>query len=177
MPIVYNTTDGTYDVLTQETVTLTSATLAVWTINALFQEADKDLLGLTDEEEIRTIEESKGGLSLGARIGIGIGATIGGFLALGVVLWLLYRKRKHSSRRQSQAAVTEDTRMSAVGQRDQGFGLSAPAYGLSDTTFLEEVGSGRDSGGEIDALRAQKDAIQRRIEELEGSDSVKNARA
>lgn len=174
---MYNTTAGTYDVLSQETVTLTSATLAVWTINALFQEDDKELLGLTDEEEIRVIDNSEEGLSLGARIGIGIGATIGGFLALGVALWLLCRKRKHISRRKSQAGMAEDARLSYIRQGGQGAELSAPAHDFDGRASLEGAGSGRDSDGEIDALRAQKDAIQRRIEELERSDSSEDTRS
>jgi len=165
---VYNTTDGTHNVLTKETLTLTSATLAVWTINALFQEVDKEILGLTDEDEIRTIDQSdKGGLSLGARIGIGIGATIGAFLALGVVLWLLCRRRKRANRERSQAAMAEDARLSAIIKKGQGSEHSAPAYGFEQKTSIEGTGRGREPDEEIDALKAEREAIERRIEELE----------
>lgn len=168
VPIVYNTTDGTHNVLTKETLTLTSATLAVWTINALFQEVDKEILGLTDEDEIRTIDQSdKGGLSLGARIGIGIGATIGAFLALGVVLWLLCRRRKRANRERSQAAMAEDARLSAIIKKGQGSEHSAPAYGFEQKTSIEGTGRGREPDEEIDALKAEREAIERRIEELE----------
>lgn len=164
VPIIYNTTDSTYDVLTDETSTLVSATLAVYAINALFREEDKEVLGLTYDEEIRDEDEKGGGLSLGARIGIGIGATIGGLILIGLSLWFICRKRK------SKKSKTQGDETSVVDTRARGAGgeLPPPAYEFSQRNSMAEEPvdeSGQD--GEIQVLRAQKAAIQRRIEELE----------
>lgn len=165
VPIVYNTTDGTHDVLSGTTTTLTDATLAVWTINALFQERDKDLLGLTYEEEIRddADEGGDGGLSLGARIGVGIGATVGGLLIIGIVMFFLCKKHRGSKR---DADAAGDTPRCGMRSRTNGSELPPPTYEFSERN---SVASDDEStqGGEIQALRAQKAAIQRRIEELQ----------
>lgn len=165
MPIIYNTTDGTHDVLTDTTTTLTDATLAVWTINALFQEQDKELLGLTYEEEIRDeADGGGGGLSLGERIGIGIGATLGGLLVLGVIMFLLFRRHRGSKKGDADAA--SDTRGCGMRSRTNPSEPPPPAYEFSERNSLANDDDGT-RGGEIQVLRAQKAAIQRRIEELQ----------
>lgn len=163
VPIIYNTTDGTHDVLTDTTTTLTDATLAVWTINALFQERDKDLLGLTYEEEIRDeTEDGGGGLSLGSRIGIGIGATIGGLLVIGLIMFLLCRRHRGSKKTEADAAGCD------MRSRANGSELPPPAYEFTETNSLaDDDDDERPRDGEIQVLRAQKAAIQRRIEELQ----------
>lgn len=174
MPIVYNTTDGTHDVLSDTTTTLKDATLAVWTINALFQEQDKEVLGLTYEEEIRDeTEESGGGLSLGSRIGIGIGATVGGLLVIGLIMFLLCKKHRGSKKRDADAAG--DTRGCGMRSRANGSEPPPPAYEFSERNSLADDDDDSTRGGEIQVLRAQKDAIQRRIEELQRVETTEDA--
>lgn len=164
VPIIYNTTDDTHLVITDETSTLISATLAVYAISALFREEDKEVLGLTSEEEITNEPKGSSGLSLGARIGIGIGATIGGLILIGLGLWVLCRKHKcKRSKSKGDATAVVDTRARGVAGR-----VSPLAYEFSQrNSMVEEPDSERGHNGEIQVLRAQKIAIQRRIEELE----------
>ncbi|KFH48119.1 hypothetical protein ACRE_009660 [Hapsidospora chrysogenum ATCC 11550] len=177
VPIIYNTTADTYSIATAETSTLVSATLAVYPINALFREEDKEILGLTYEEQIRTETLDNRGLSLGARIGIGIGATIGGLLLVGLALWLLCGKRgKRECKRRCKSGEDAGTVVGA-GARGAGGDLPPPAY-----EFSQRNGAADDDGlevgpdGEIQVLKAQKAAIQRRIEELEQVDTNDHAR-
>jgi hypothetical protein len=177
VPIVYNTTADTYSLATDQTSTLISATLAVYPINALFREEDKEILGLTYEEQIRTETLDDGGLSLGARIGIGIGATIGGLLLIGLALWLLCGKRgkrecKRSCKSRADAGTVVET-----GDRVAGGDLPPPAYEFSQrNSVADDDGLEIGPDGEIQVLRAQKAAIQRRIEELEQVDTNDHAR-
>lgn len=166
VPIIYNTTDDSHDVLTDTTTTLTDATLAVWTINALFQERDKDVLGLTYEEEIRDENGGGGGgLSLGSRIGIGIGATLGGLLLIGLVLFLLCKRHRGCKKEDADAA--NDTRGLGMRSRTNPSDLPPPAYEFTERNSLADDDDDSMRGGEIQVLRAQKAAIQRRIEELQ----------
>ncbi|KAL6869878.1 hypothetical protein ACO1O0_001210 [Amphichorda felina] len=174
VPIIYNTTSGgSYDILTGETSTLISATLAVYAISALFREEDKEILGLTSEEEIRNEVEGHPGLSLGARIGIGIGATIGGLILIGLSLWLLCRKHKcKRPGRQGDATSVVDARL-----RGSSGELPPLAYEFSERSSpVDDVGGVREHDGEIQVLKAQKVAIQRRIEELERVETTDDTR-
>jgi len=175
VPLVYNTTETTHYVYSDTTTTLTEATLAVWTINALFQERDKDALGLTYEEEIRDEADGggDGGLSLGARIGIGFGAALGGLFVIALLLFLLCRRHRSSKKEEADAAG--DTRRCGMQSWANGSDLPAPAYEFSERNSIaedEDDDSIRD--GEIEALRAQKAAIQRRIEELQRVEAAEN---
>ncbi|PTB61384.1 hypothetical protein BBK36DRAFT_1164091 [Trichoderma citrinoviride] len=182
VPIIYNHTAATYDVLTNSTTTLYSATIAVNTIRALFREEDKPLLGLTNEDDIDDEPEDDRGLSLGAKIGIGVGVALFGLFALGagifLYLWGRERRRKRCTGQTShELGVVQRTQGQMYGTsphpRDRARDAEPPpAYdftpetgSIADGHAGETVSVARD--GEIQVLMAQKAAIQRRIEELE----------
>lgn len=178
VPISYNTSFSTHDVYAEETSVLVSATLAVHAIQALFQEHDKEVLGLTYEEEIRDEVVNEPRLSMSAKVGIGVGSAIAGLLVIGLGVWLFLRRRnKKRSGRQlphEMQAVNGTVTLDAEG------GTSIiqhppPVYGGAATlrNSLDDDDDSVDSAhfdGEIEVLKAQKAAIQRRIEELEKVD-------
>ncbi|KAF4124092.1 hypothetical protein GMORB2_5808 [Geosmithia morbida] len=195
VPIVYNTTDGSYMILTDETSTLTSATLAVHTIQALFQDSDKEMLGLTDDETICEEPSDHRGLSLGARIGIGIGTTIGGVMLIALGLWILLTRRRKSVDEKLDSELDSDfpamrnaplhpQAVNTVNTANASIDMPPPAYEFSARNSVtdDESRDGDDDshddnvstmqGGEIEILRAQKAAIQRRIEELQNGDGT-----
>jgi hypothetical protein len=94
VPITYNSTASTYEVLSSSPVTLYSVTMAVYTIQALFRQSDIDALGLTDTDDINDKSRSPS-LSLGSRVGIGIGVAgvVALALALGVFCFCRERRR------------------------------------------------------------------------------------
>lgn len=186
VPIIYNHTAATYDVLTNSTTTLYSATIAVNTIRALFREQDKPLLGLTDEDDIDDEPGDDRGLSLGAKIGIGVGVALFGLFAIGagifLYLWGRERRRKRSTGQTShELGVVQRTQGqmygtgSPLGSHPRARARDAeppPAYDFTpennsivDDHVGDNASVARD--GEIQVLMAQKAAIQRRIEELE----------
>lgn len=180
VPISYNTSASTHDIYAEETSVLVSATLAVHAIQALFQEHDKEVLGLTYEEEIRDELVTPTGLSTSAKIGIGVGSAIAGLLVIGLGVWLFLRKgtKKRSNRHlphEMQAVhgpVTHDAEngTSIVQHPPPAYGgASARRNSLDDDDDNESVDSAQ-FDGEIEVLKAQKAAIQRRIEELEKVD-------
>ncbi|KAM5355733.1 hypothetical protein ACJ41O_002379 [Fusarium nematophilum] len=169
VPITYNHTARTYDILSDSTTTLYSATIAVYTIRALFKEEDKDALGLKDEDDIGT-ERSPNSLSLGARIGIGVG--VGAFVLL--------RKRSHElnamrSRHHGRGGLGDDFYIAGNGHPRRA--EPPPAYEAATDSHSTTDNDSRLSGDtttrdeEIRALQVQKAAIQRRIEELERSET------
>ncbi|UKZ88135.1 uncharacterized protein TrAFT101_003899 [Trichoderma asperellum] len=180
VPIIYNRTAATYEVLTNSTTTLYSATIAVNTIRALFREKDKPLLGLTDEDDIDDHKNDDQGLSLSAKIGIGVGVALGSLFAIGAAIFIFMWKRE---RRKKGSTGRPSHELRAV-QRAQGRMYSSshtqvrardseppPAYASeSEINNAADNDSGSTAvtrGGEIRVLIAQKAAIQRRIEELE----------
>lgn len=180
VPIIYNRTAATYEVLTNSTTTLYSATIAVNTIRALFREQDKPLLGLTDDDDIDDHKDDDQGLSLSAKIGIGVGVALGGLLAIGAAIFI-FMWRREQRKKGSTGRTSHELR--AV-QRTQGRMYSGshtqvrardseppPAYASeTETNNAADTDSGSTAvtrGGEIQVLIAQKAAIQRRIEELE----------
>lgn len=181
VPIIYNHTAATYDVLTNSTTTLYSATIAVNTIRALFREQDKPLLGLTDEDDIDDQPNDDHGLSLSAKIGIGVGVTLFGLFAIGaavfIYLWRRERRRKSATSRTShelgvvQRAQGQMYTNSARPRARARDAEPPPAYDYTTETNSVADNDGGSvvvaRGGEIQALMAQKAAIQRRIEELE----------
>lgn len=173
VPILYNTSGSTYDILAEETSVLVSATLAVHTIQALFQEEDKGILGLTYEEEIAT-ESRDEGLTMSERVGIGVGAAIGGLLVIGIGAFLFLRRRTKKQKKYpphemdaidgpvtigpgADVAVVQHPSLSPYGGTTTLAGSLADDDSRHDDVF----------DGEIEVLKAQKAAIQRRIEELE----------
>lgn len=155
---------------------MTSATLAVHVIKALFRHDDKEALGLTFDEEILDDDhEGGGGLSRGARIGIGVGATIAGLMLIGLLVWVCLRRRKARSKQ-----TNPPMEVTTVGASGFNTGLPPPAHEHPERRGIPEeeecVGDSED-GGEIHALRAQKAAIQRRIEELERVETPDDARS
>ncbi|KAH6998191.1 hypothetical protein BKA56DRAFT_607753 [Ilyonectria sp. MPI-CAGE-AT-0026] len=194
VPITYNHTAHTYEIMSDSTTTLYSATIAVYTIRALFQEDDKASLGLKDEDDIGTEEDPKG-LSLGARIGIGVGVAMFVLLAIaGGAIFIIRRDRARAKKKRSH----ELNAMSRGDGNDTGNDLHVvgemhetrdrcgdlpepyPTYEVAtDTASMTDNGS-RLSGDtatrddEIRVLREQKNAIQRRIEQLEQSESSQN---
>ncbi|KAL6908663.1 hypothetical protein GGI43DRAFT_379506 [Trichoderma evansii] len=176
VPIIYNSTAATYEVLTNSTTTLYSATIAVNTIRALFREKDKPLLGLTDDDDIDDHKDDDEGLSVSAKIGIGVGVALGGLLAIAAAIFLYMGRKRGSTDRTShelRAVQRAQGRMyssshTQVRARDS---EPPPAYASeSETNNTADNDSGSTAvtrGGEIQVLIAQKAAIQRRIEELE----------
>jgi hypothetical protein len=185
VPISYNKSASTHEVLSDSTTTLYSATIAVYTIRAMFRETDKPMLGIGDEDDIDDEGRSRG-LSINARIGIGVGASIAGLLLIaGAILLFLHCRR----RRKRKSAVGHE--MGSVHRncrgidRDDGASFTSaeddesrrrsygreppPAYeATTETNSLADDESGTSaSREEIRVLRAQKEAIQRRIDELE----------
>lgn len=195
VPITYNETASTYEVMTSSTTTLYSATIAVYTIRALFQEEDRKLLGLTGSDEIEG-EESKRGLSLSAKVGIGVGVAIFALLALGVGLFFIFRKNskcRGTGRNSRRGEGT--TTMNGNDNHDVSYGANViplrtrrltndepppPTYEASTGRNSLADGESTDSptrDDEIRHLRVQKAAIQRRIEELERVETEDSASA
>ncbi|KAL7790969.1 hypothetical protein V8C37DRAFT_162875 [Trichoderma ceciliae] len=191
VPIIYNHTAATYEILTNSTTTLYGATMAVNTIRALFREQDKPLLGLTDEDDIDDDPEDVRGLSLSAKIGIGVGVTLFGLFAFAAAAFI-YLWRRERGKRISTSRTSHE--LSAV-QRAQGQMYAnsppsshpqarardvepPPAYDFTtETNSVADNDSGSAviaRGGEIQVLMAQKAAIQRRIEELERASGEEN---
>lgn len=173
VPILYNTSGSTYDILADETSYLVSATLAVHTIQALFQEDDKDILGLTYEEEIRTEDRESKGLTMSERVGIGVGAAIGGLLLIGIGVFL-YLRRRGKDQKKFVPHEMEAVGGSVTLAPGASVGVAqhpplSPYGGAPIAASLADDDSGHDDAfdGEIEVLKAQKAAIQRRIEELE----------
>ncbi|KAH6606434.1 hypothetical protein Trco_005587 [Trichoderma cornu-damae] len=192
VPIIYNHTAATYEILTNSTTTLYGATIAVNTIRALFTEQDKPLLGLTDEDDIDDEPEDDHGLSLSAKIGIGVGVTLFGLFAIGVAVFLCSWRRE----RRSKGPTGRTSHELSVVQRTQGQMYATnsplrshrrarardaeppPAYDFTtQTNSVADHDGGIAAvarGGEIQVLMAQKAAIQRRIEELERASGEEN---
>ncbi|KAI8684435.1 hypothetical protein NCS57_00109600 [Fusarium keratoplasticum] len=191
VPISYNHTARSYDVLSDSTTTLYSATIAVYTIRALFKDGDKDALGLKDEDDIGPHRPAKT-LSLAARIGIGVGVAVFVLFVIGAIAYFLVRrdrvrsekKRAHEldvmRARHGTGGLGDDFYAAANGhhRRDRNrHGEPPPAYeAATDSTSVTDNDSRlsddlttRDE--ELRALQVQKAAIQRRIEELERSES------
>ncbi|KND95180.1 hypothetical protein TOPH_00225 [Tolypocladium ophioglossoides CBS 100239] len=189
VPITYNRTASTYEVMTNSTTTLYSATIAVNTIRALFMDQDKKLLDLSNESEISREEVPDQGLSLGARLGIAFG--VGGFVlvCIGTVIFCVLRRRRsrrrqakgrgphelnfvHGSHLHAPAAYTPGDH--GFDAHDQSAAEPPPAYEASTMTnsSVEPEGGDPDTReDEIRALVVQKAAIQRRLEELERTDA------
>ncbi|KOS18678.1 hypothetical protein ESCO_000889 [Escovopsis weberi] len=196
VPITYNHTASTYEVFTNSTTTLYSATLAVHTIRALFRATDQSLLGITDDSDIDDDPEPWH-LSIAAKIGIGIGVTIFGLLSIAALVFLFFRARqKRRDRLKGRSHEMSSMRSSTRGRPFSEMGWSAPPRnahghhdqqrvvaargtdmahdldGAADEHSLEDSDSGNTAAQEeIRVLMAQKAAIQRRIEELERSEN------
>ncbi|KAF4978089.1 hypothetical protein FZEAL_5479 [Fusarium zealandicum] len=193
VPFTYNHTARSYDVLSDSTTTLYSATIAVYTIRALFKDGDKDALGLKDEDDIGNVRPNKP-LSLGARIGIGVGVGVFVLLVIAAIaFWLLRRDRARTEKKRSHELNAMRSRTHRPGGIGDDFYTTAnahhrrersrhhteppPAYEAgadsSSVTDNESHLSGdtttRDE--EIRALQVQKAEIQRRIQELERSET------
>ncbi|KAL6358294.1 hypothetical protein LRP88_08477 [Fusarium phalaenopsidis] len=184
-------TDEAHDDATTTAVCCSSATVAVYTIRALFKDGDKDALGLKDEDDIGPHRPAKT-LSLAARIGIGVGVAVFVLFVIGVIAYFLVRrdrvrsekKRAHEldvmRARHGTGGLGDDFYAAANGhhRRDRNrHGEPPPAYeAATDSTSVTDNDSRlsddlttRDE--ELRALQVQKAAIQRRIEELERSES------
>jgi hypothetical protein len=184
VPIEYDKSDGDYHILTNSTTTLYSATIAVYTVHALFQEEDKALLGLTDEVDI-SIQKHHHGLSLGAQIGIGIGVTAAVVLLLGGAMFLLARRRlRPHAGSYPRRPGEEDVAAGEMGQPPPVYrspsaeANSHPAHSkavsessatTADTRAPVAEPRKEEAGlsGELMALRSQQADLQRRIDELE----------
>lgn len=195
VPITYNHTARSYDVLSHSTTMLYNATIAVYTIRALFKDGDKDALGLKDEDDIGPNRPAKT-LSLAARIGIGVGVAVFVLFLMGAIAYFLVRrdrvrsekKRAHEldimRARHGTGGLGDDFYAAANGhhhRRDRSRHREPPpAYeAATDSTSMTDNDSRlsddlttRDD--ELRALQVQKAAIQRRIEELERSESDQN---
>ncbi|UNI14682.1 hypothetical protein JDV02_001286 [Purpureocillium takamizusanense] len=185
VPISYNRTASTYDIMTNSTTTLTSATMAVNTIRALFMEQDKKQLGLTNENEIGDVPDKSRPLTIGARVGIALG--VAGFVSitLAAITYCILRRRRRRRKKaapqgQHELACVPDMYGPAGGRlRDGTVAEPPPAYeaSLSSSSTNPADGEGENTAArdeEIRVLVAQKAAIQRRLEELERVDDTRN---
>ncbi|KID76922.1 hypothetical protein MBR_03241, partial [Metarhizium brunneum ARSEF 3297] len=191
VPITYDAIQGTYDVLTQSTTTLYSGMLAVSTIQVQFTAEDKKELGIgSDEDGVpRT-------LSMGARIGIAVGACAFVLLCLCLIYYILARRRR------SREGLTKDRLMRDLktmhrrgpsacdgpyaGDLSMSSTISStqapyerheppPAYDPGRTRRISgsrDAYSGRQRDGQIRALNEQKAAIEQRIEELQMQETL-----
>ena len=178
--------------MTHMTTYLVSATVAHHPLVILFQEKDRDVLGLVDDDLAHSDATSdpsssssvRGGLGLGAKIGIGVG--VAGIISLLVLLafYLLRRRRNLSEKASLESAVLPHSipacRSSASSSASSLQGVHSrrqmgpdpdppPAYEpsprqLSPRGSVEGQGPSED---ELRSLRAQQEAIRRRIEQLE----------
>lgn len=178
--------------MTQMTTYLVSATVAHHPLVILFQEKDQEVLGLVDDDLAHSdtnsppssSSSSGDGLGLGARVGIGVG--VAGVVSILVVLayYLLRRKRHLSEKASLESTVLPHSnracRSSASSSAASLHGAHArsqvdpdqdppPAYEPSPRQLSPRasVDDGELSGDELQSLRAQQEAIQRRIEQLE----------
>lgn len=186
VPVTYNRTASTYEVMTYSTTTLYGAAIAVNTIRALFMDQDRKLLGLSNESEISKDEVPDQGLSLGARLGIAFG--VGGFVlaCICIVTFCVLRSRRLQRRQAKDRGPHElnavhGSHPAAYTPGDHGFDAHdrsaaepPPAYEASTMTNSSAELGGEDPDtrdDEIRALVAQKAAIQQRLEELERRDT------
>ncbi|KAG6061078.1 hypothetical protein E4U17_002658 [Claviceps sp. LM77 group G4] len=192
VPITYNTTAGTYKVLTASTTTLYSAMLAVSTIQVLFNEDDKKRLGIQTD----TVN-SGWSLSLGTRIGIAVGVGCFILLCMALIYYALARRRRFREGLTKERLIRDLKSIHRRNSPDNGpyintMGMSVanagpylaheqhdpppPAY---DPRSRGSVGnrpgdSIRPTEGEIRALNEQKAMIQQRLDELESLDIRRN---
>ena len=177
--------------MTHMTTYLVDATAAHHPLVILFQEKDQDVLGLVDDDLAHSdtpsppskSSSSADALPLGAKIGIGLG--VGGAVSILVLLiyYLLRRRRNISEKAAMQMAGFPNgiaACRSDVSSSDASLGATRPRrHGpqpdppppfepsprqLSPRDSAERA---EPSGDELKALRAQQEAIQRRIEQLE----------
>jgi hypothetical protein len=182
VPIEYDKADGDYQIMTNSTTTLYSATIAVYTVHALFQESDKAILGLTDEVDIATKKHHQG-LSLGAQIGIGIGVTAAVILILGGIMFL-YARHRLRHHMETYPRISNDREIgqlppvhpSDIRSFNTGGNRSLPPKAVSESSAttadtnapaMDTEATALDRSNEIKALRSQQADIQRRIEQLE----------
>lgn len=179
--------------MTQMTTYLVSATVAHHPLVILFQEKDQDVLGLVDDDLAHSdapsppspSSSSGDGLGLGARVGIGIGVAV--VISILVLLaYFLLRRKRHLSEKASlenavlphsiaachSSASSSAASLQGVHERRQ-VGPDAdppPAYEPSPRELSPRASvddDGELSGDELRSLRAQQEAIRRRIEQLE----------
>ncbi|KAF4968486.1 hypothetical protein FSARC_4131 [Fusarium sarcochroum] len=187
VPYTYNHTARSFDALSDSTTTLYSATIAVYTIRALFKDGDKDALGLKDEDDIGPERDSQS-LSLGARIGIGVGVAVFVLLAIGALaFWLMRRERARTEKRRAhELSPVGSMRHNSAGPGDDFYAAGEVHHRRDRSRQLDEAATDSNSMTENDsrlsedtatreeairALQVQKEAIQRRIEELERSET------
>ncbi|KAG5932880.1 hypothetical protein E4U53_001160 [Claviceps sorghi] len=191
VPITYNTTAGTYKVLTHSTTTLYSATLAVSSIQVQFNDDDRRRLGI---ETDRT--DSGFSLSLGARIAIAAGIGVFILLCMGLIYYAL-RRRQRSREGLTKERLMQDLKSihrrdpSDHGQYNSTLSRSAanagpylanetneppPAY---DPHARRPPGNrageySRPADSEIRVLNEQKAMIQQRLDELESLEATRH---
>ncbi|KAL2110546.1 hypothetical protein VUR80DRAFT_1024 [Thermomyces stellatus] len=178
--------------MTEMTTYLVGATVAHHPLVILFQEKDQDILGLVDDDlahsdapsATSTSFSSGNGLGLGAKVGIAVG--VAGVVSILVLLaYYLLRRRRHLSEKASlETAVLPRSapacRSSASSSAASLQGVHArrqvepdpdppPAYepSLRQLSPRGSVDGAELSGDELRSLRAQQEAIRRRIEQLE----------
>ncbi|KJZ73486.1 hypothetical protein HIM_07042 [Hirsutella minnesotensis 3608] len=179
VPITYNRTAGTYDVLSSSTTTLYSAIVAVHTIRALFMEQDKALLGLTDGEEISEDDlHQETTLPLGSRIGIALGVAVFaimciGFIAFGALRWRSSRQRQAKRRSLHELGILYGGQFHRRDRSDlHGHYCPEPPPAYEATRTMGRVNEDQPETAvgrqdEMRVLIAQKAAIQSRIDALE----------
>ena len=169
VPVI--STSGSFDILTNSTTTLYSATIAVHTIQALFDASDTELLGLTNVSSSTdaTSEGGGGGLSLAARIGLGVGIAAIGVLACIISIWFFLRRRSRGDEEDPSFTVVNGDihRISMMERRSHHHRYESRSH---QSPRSSRLGSNSSGEADIEELRAQKAAIERRIEALSGDD-------
>lgn len=178
--------------MTEKTTYLVDATVAHHPLIILFQEKDQDVLGLVDDDlahsdspsPASSSSSSGDSLGLGARVGIGVG--VAGVISILVLLaYFLLRRKRHLAEKASletaalphsipvchSSASSSAASLQGVDERRQ-VGPDTdppPAYEPSPRQLSPRtsVDDGELSGDELRSLRAQQEAIRRRIEQLE----------
>lgn len=172
--------------MTQRTTYLVNATVAHHPLVILFQEKDQDVLGLVDDDLAHSdapapssrSSSSAAALPVGAKVGIALGVA-GAVSALVLLAYCLLRRRRHLSEKDALSAHATACRSSTASSTASLGGLPArrqdppPAYEPSPRQRSPRASGDTDlSADELRSLRAQQEAIRRRIEELERGDEV-----
>ena len=195
-PVQYISSDHSYSYMTRITTYLVNATIAHHPIVILFEQKDQEVLGIFDDDEhiaepdlTPSSKSSVGRLSIGAKVGIGIGTAAILSLLLGLLFWLLRRTAPKPTKiypygpdgtggsravacqtSSSTLSTTRDVEAGDVHSHPRREVDPPPAYREnSPLRVMADDGPNENSPAEeeLKVLKAQQEAIQRRIKQLE----------
>lgn len=97
VPITYNRAANSYEVVPSTTTTLHGILGALYTIQALARDVDREMLGIEDKGISEENGERRDSLPLSARLGIGVGAAVFAILLVAAVwLGIRYCRRRQA---------------------------------------------------------------------------------